>query len=101
MGLALGWALGFGVLGQFGLVFWFDFLFWAGLPFLFQILILIPIPKLTQTKLNSNSNLNPTQAFKQTKEMLQHDATTIKPMVNFNCLRNKIRLNASLNTINP
>jgi len=28
-------------------------------------------------------------AFKQTKEMLQHDATTIKPMVNFNYLRNK------------
>ena len=74
---------------------------WARLPFLFLILILIPIPKLTQTIMNSNSNLNPTQAFKQTKEMLQHDATTIKPMVNFNCLSNKIRFNASLNTINP
>jgi len=26
--------------------------------------------------LNSNLDLNPTQAFKQTEEMLQHDATT-------------------------
>jgi hypothetical protein len=51
----------------------------------------------TQTKLNSNSNLNSTLALNQIKEMLQHDATTkIKPMINFNYLRNKIRLNASL-----
>ena len=55
----------------------------------------------TQTKLNSNSNLNSTLALNQIKEMLQHDATTkIKPMMNFNYLRNKIRLNAILNTIN-
>ena len=51
----------------------------------------------TQTKLNSNSNLNSTLALNQIKEMLQHDATTkIKPMMNFNYLRNKIRLNSSL-----
>ena len=52
----------------------------------------------TQTKLNSNLNLNSTLARNQIKEMLQHDATTkkIKPMINFNYLRNKIRLNANL-----
>ena len=55
----------------------------------------------TQTKLNSNSNLNSILALNQIKEMLWHDATTkIKPMINFNYLRNKIRLNAILNTIN-
>ena len=56
----------------------------------------------TQTKLNSNSNLNSILALNQIKEMLRHDATTkIKPMINFNYLRNKIRLNARLSKINP
>jgi len=50
----------------------------------------LSFPNYTQTKLNSNSNLNSTLALNQIKEMLQHDATTkIKPMINFNYLRNK------------
>ena len=70
---------------------------WLGLgPLSFSILF-----QHTQTELNSNSNLNSTLALNQIKEMLQHDATTkIKPMINFNYLRNKIRLNVILNTIN-
>ena len=36
-----------------------------------------PISNTTQTILNSNSNLNPTLALKQIKEMLQHECTHI------------------------
>ena len=70
------------VLGLVGPGFWagLGFLGWIGFGvFLFlsnasPISFLFPI--LTQTMLNSNLDLNPTQAFKQTEEMLQHDATT-------------------------
>ena len=72
--------------------------FWA---WFFSIFFLLSFLNYTQTKLNSNSNLNSILALNQIKEMLRHDATTkIKPMINFNYLRNKIRLNAILNTIN-
>ena len=51
---------------------------------LFSIFFLLSFPNYTQTKLNSNSNLNSTLALNQIKEMLQHDATTkIKPMIKF------------------
>jgi hypothetical protein len=63
VGLGLGWVKGLG-------------------PLSFSILF-----QHTQTKLNSNSNLNSTLARNQIKEMLQHDATTkIKPMIDFNYL---------------
>ena len=49
-----------------------------------SIFFLLSFPNYTQTKLNSNSNLNSTLALNQIKEMLQHDATTkIKPMIKF------------------
>ena len=68
--------------------------FWA---WFFSIFFLLSFLNYTQTKLNSNSNLNSILALNQIKEMLRHDATTkIKPMINFNYLRNKIRLNVSL-----
>ena len=75
----------------------------------FSISISISISILLLSKSNSNklkpnefkSEFEFTQALKQNKAMLQHDATTkIKPMINFNYMRIKIRLNESLNTIN-
>ena len=70
------------VLGLVGPGFWagLGFLGWIGFGvFLFlsnasPISFLFPI--LTQTMLNSNLDLNPTQAFKQTEEMLQHECNT-------------------------
>ena len=58
--------------------------FWA---WFFSIFFLLSFPNYTQTKLNSNSNLNSILTLNQIKEMLRHDATTkIKPMINFNYL---------------
>ena len=70
------------VLGLVGPGFWagLGFLGWIGFGvFLFlsnasPISFLFPI--LTQTMLNSNLDLNPTQAFKQTEEMPQHECNT-------------------------
>ena len=60
---------GFGLLGWAG---WLGLGWVKGLgPLSFSILF-----QHTQTKLNSNSNLNSTLARNQIKEMLQHDATT-------------------------
>ena len=87
MGHGIGFEFGFWVLG-FGFSFSFYF-------FSFLILILFQ----TQGKRIQNLNLN-SHKHSTNKTMLQHDATTkIKPMINFNYLRIKIRLNASLNTI--
>ena len=47
--------------------------FWA---WFFSSFFLLSFPNYTQTKLNSNSNLNSTLALNQIKEMPQHDATT-------------------------
>ena len=47
--------------------------FWA---WFFSIFFLLSFPNYTQTKLNSNSNLNSILALNQIKEMPQHDATT-------------------------
>ena len=52
--------------------------------------------------LNSNENLNSNHT-QTIKTMHQHEYNTqkkFKPMISFNYLRNKIELNAILNTIN-
>ena len=52
------------------------------------------------TNLNSNSNLNSTLTLNQIKLCTSMYAQHVSPKINFNYLRIKIRLNASLNAIN-
>ena len=86
------WA-GLGFLKGLGFGFWVFFLFL----FLF---LSNSNSNSNSRQMNSNLNLN-SHKHSTNKTMLQHDATTkIKPMINFNYLRIKIRLNESLNTIN-
>ena len=77
----------------------FEFGFWVFFLFLFLFLS-NSNSNSNSRQMNSNLNLN-SHKHSTNKTMLQHDATTkIKPMINFNYLRIKIKLNESLNTIN-
>ena len=80
---------GLGFLKGLGFGFWVFFLFL----FLF---LSNSNSNSNSRQMNSNLNLN-SHKHSTNKTMLQHDATTkIKPMINFNYLRIKIRLNARL-----
>ena len=99
-GVAAGWC------GLLGRVVWernrvgfgFDFFFSFPSSFLF---LFSSYFQHYSNYLNSNSNLNSTLALKQKEQCTSMNATTnFKPRENFNCLWNKIRLNARLNIIN-
>ena len=75
---------------------------WVALGFGFPNPFLFLFPSLlTQTNLNSNKFEFKTLFTQTNKIMHQHECNNkIKPMINFNYLRIKIRLNESLITIN-
>ena len=82
-GLRVGLPTGFGLVGL-GFTF---FYFFSSL-------------QLTQTNSNSNSNLNSTLTLKQIKQCASMNATSRLNLKNLITCETKIRLNASLNTIN-
>ena len=82
------WA-GLGWVGLLGLLRWFSFSNFNSISYFYF-----------KQSLNSNKNLNSNHTQK-IKTMHQHECNKkVKPMINFNYLRNKIELNAILNTIN-
>ena len=86
-------------LGRFGLKGWFlGWVWFLLLVFLsFSLFLILIQTQAKRIQINLNSNSNQTTREK----MLQHECNNhFNPMINFNYLRIKIRLNASLNTIN-